>query len=112
MASKRVYYDSDGCPMRLWELVRKEPDWAVSRIRASEKAEADLTASQAREVGLREALEFYADPDTYFAIGFFPDSPCGEFINDFDEVEPDYFKPGVKARAALSLPAPDLGERT
>lgn len=46
---------------------------------------------------LIEALQFYADPDTYFAIGFFPDPPCGDFIEDFD----DTGKPGAMARKVL-----------
>ena len=36
-------------------------------------------------IKLSEALYFYADPDTYFAIGFFPDRPCGNFIDDFSD---------------------------
>ena len=44
-----------------------------------------------------ETLKFYADPDTYFAIAFLPDPPCGEFINDFDELR----KPGALARKTL-----------
>lgn len=52
---------------------------------------------------LRKALEFYADPETYFAIGFFPDRPCGEFVKDFDDQGPELgHKPGVRARAALT----------
>jgi hypothetical protein len=54
-------------------------------------------------IKLINALQFYADPDTYFAIGFFPDPPCGAFINDFD----DFMKPGAKARKileALNIP--------
>ena len=46
---------------------------------------------------LIETLQFYADPDTYFAIGFFPDNPCGDFINDFDNTG----KPGAFARQTL-----------
>jgi len=34
---------------------------------------------------LRNALIFYADPETYTAIGFLPDHPCGDFIKDFDD---------------------------
>lgn len=33
---------------------------------------------------LVEALLFYADPDIYIGIGFKANSPCGEFIYDFD----------------------------
>lgn len=58
------------------------------------------------EGGMREALEFYADPDTYCAIGFFPDPPCGEFIDDFsdDHGNENYRRPmpGKRARAALA----------
>jgi hypothetical protein len=50
-----------------------------------------------KEQKLVKALEFYADPDTYYAIGFFPDPPCGDFIEDFDELR----KPGARARKVL-----------
>ena len=53
---------------------------------------------------LRAALDFYADPETYFAWGFIGDSPCGEWDDDFEETELGY-KPGKRARAALSQPA-------
>lgn len=46
---------------------------------------------------LVEALVFYADVDTYFAIGFFPDPPCGDFVKDFDKTG----KPGARARKIL-----------
>jgi hypothetical protein len=49
------------------------------------------------------ALEYYADPDTYFAIGFFPDHPCGEFMGDFSECAPLGKKPGKRARIALGI---------
>jgi len=78
--------------MRLWELVRKEPDWAVSRIRVSEKAEADLAASQAREVGLREAAQRY------------------RALSRSEGPRELVFEAGRALDAALSLPAPDLGE--
>jgi hypothetical protein len=48
---------------------------------------------------LVEALAFYADTDTYCAIGIFPDPPCGDFINDFDE----HKKPGARARKTLRI---------
>lgn len=62
-----------------------------------------LAIAEAAAGAMREALEFYADPDTYFAIGFMPDAPCGDFINDFEETG-DGYKPGKKARAALESP--------
>jgi hypothetical protein len=54
---------------------------------------------------LTEALRFYADPDNYLAIGFFPDRPCGAFMDDFsDDHNSDYTdlrKPGALARKTL-----------
>jgi hypothetical protein len=83
--------------------LRKERDNERER---REKAEAEREA-------LEETLWFYADPGTYFAIAFFPDPPCGEFMDDFEEPNPELEmwdgipspKPGKRARAALSAPA-------
>jgi len=57
---------------------------------------------QAKETNmLEEALLFYADPETYFAIGFFSDPPCGEFMTDFEDLpEFEAWKPGKRAREA------------
>lgn len=56
---------------------------------------------------LEDALAFYADPSTYFAIGFFPDPPCGDFMDDFEDcsrLDPNLGKePGRKAREALNF---------
>jgi hypothetical protein len=66
----------------------------------------DYQASKGQEK-LREkfnecyaALEFYADPETYLAVGFLPDPPCGPFMDDFDETEFGQ-KPGALARKVL-----------
>ena len=53
-----------------------------------------------------EVIKFYANPENYFAIGFFPDPPCGEFVNDFSEYDyehPDMDgeRPGKRAREFL-----------
>lgn len=45
-------------------------------------------------------IEFYADPESYFAIGFFPDNPCGDFFYDGSETHLGK-KPGKKAREFL-----------
>jgi hypothetical protein len=54
-----------------------------------------------------DTIAFYADPETYFAIGMFPDSPCGDFIDDFSKcAHPQggiWEKPGKRARAAFDL---------
>lgn len=34
---------------------------------------------------LIEVLGFYANPETYHAILFLPDPPCGAFMDDFGD---------------------------
>ena len=57
---------------------------------------------------LWDALDFYADPGTYFAIGFTCDPPNGEFWDDFSVVPGhplcvnDNQKPGKLARATMN----------
>ena len=54
---------------------------------------------------LRAALEFYADPETYFGIAFLADPPCGGFAEDFSDDHGDDTlpgpRPGARARRAL-----------
>jgi hypothetical protein len=67
---------------------------------------------------VREALEFYGDPETYHACTFLFDAPTGGFDADFEEAHghPDYDRPmpGKLAREALALLAPSTttGEGT
>jgi len=71
-----------------WGLKRKDDD--IKYIRADQiKA-------------LVEALEFYADPETYFGIFIMGDPPCGTFIEDFSETDLGG-KPGKLARHALAI---------
>ncbi len=57
---------------------------------------------------LVETLEFYSDPQSYHAISFLFDPPCGEFSDDFGtQDEHGHYcysrpMPGKRARAALS----------
>lgn len=63
----------------------------------------------AREAELTKALEFYADPENYFAIAFWFDPPCGAFREDFsdaDHLTEEPFgraMPGKLARQVLGL---------
>lgn len=50
---------------------------------------------------LEDALDFYADPENYFAIAFMADPPCGAFADDFEDIEDIGFKPGKRARQVL-----------
>jgi hypothetical protein len=62
---------------------------------------------QRRLLRAEEALDFYADPDTYFACAFLFDPPCGAFHEDFSRVEGDTTdRPGKRAREALYTPLP------
>lgn len=67
-------------------------------------SEEQAEALQAKVARYEVALAFYADPETYFAVGFLSDPPCGEFTEDFDETEYGY-KPGKRAREALEPPS-------
>jgi hypothetical protein len=57
-----------------------------------------LENSWAQVKELREALEFYADPGTYFAIMLIGDPPHGPFLDDVGHKG----KPGERARSALA----------
>ncbi len=46
------------------------------------------------------ALEFYGDPETYFAIMFLSDPPAGGFLRDIGDTHLGR-KPGKRARMAL-----------
>ena len=68
----------------------------------------ELTREQA--IDIVEALTFYANPETYFAIGFLPDRPCGEFADDVSDTgEPYGWRPGAKAREAIGKLRDELG---
>jgi len=53
-----------------------------------------------------EVLRMYADPESYHAIAFMPDKPCGAFADDFSNDHGDEFydrpMPGKAAREVLT----------
>ena len=59
-----------------------------------------------------KALQFYADAETYLAIGFLPDRPCGEFMKDFERTPDLGYKPGKRARKAFEKLAKLFEENT
>lgn len=82
----------------------------MTQIGAREdKLHAEVKALKKRQKALVRALIFYADPDSYFAIGMFPDRPCGAFINDCAMPDENVWghcaRPfhGKRARAVLTL---------
>lgn len=53
---------------------------------------------------LIKALYFYANPETYHAISFLADHPCGGFIKDFSIEEGSIYDrpiPGATARRLI-----------
>lgn len=86
------------------DYLRRHKD-AVDRMERIVELEGRIEAAEARAARLEAALEFYADPETYFALLIVGDPPCGEFIEDFEEtegVDGPTVKPGKRARAALT----------
>lgn len=88
-------------------LAKRLEQWAeTAKQSGSPKLAEDLHKAAERITALEHALLFYADPATYFAIGFLPDPPYGEFMNDFSDTEELGLKPGKMARAVLGLEEP------
>jgi hypothetical protein len=58
---------------------------------------------------LWQALEFYAELSTYFAMTIRADPPCGEFYEDGSEVD-GHWRPGKLARETLERAKEDYGE--
>ena len=78
------------CPWVLWQ--RLNVVYQAEKV-VQEEMRADIKA-------LMEAVDFYANPETYFAIAFISDPPCGAFVEDFSETALG-MKPGKKARQAM-----------
>lgn len=38
MDTAKIYHDSDGNKCSIWQIVRREPDWAANRIQEGEKS--------------------------------------------------------------------------
>lgn len=73
---------------------------AIAEIRALSEAIVSLCFRK-HDCQVLDALQFYADPETYFAIAFIPDPPAGEFMDDFSETICLGRKPGKTAREVL-----------
>ena len=64
----------------------------------------EISRLRAEVARYREALEFYADPETYHAINIYADPPCGAFRDDFGPHNHWFYEremPGKRARSAL-----------
>lgn len=99
MAASKI----DALAMTLHGNAGDEMVEAAAAIRALPLPEAALDPRDEALAKAKEALEFYANPETYLAIGFFPDRPCGDFTDDFEDTgEECGIRPGKCAREALA----------
>lgn len=61
-----------------------------------------------------KALQMYGNPDSYYAIAFLYDPPCGEFRDDFSNVDKSWQynrkMPGKLARKTLDKIAKRLSD--
>lgn len=106
------WHDEQAAEMEAWEgrPFVSGRDWMAKRHRVHAAAIRALAPQPAPEGVPNEAidaLEFYADPDSYFAISILADRPAGAFADDFSEDdwtrECDFDRPmpGKRAREAL-----------
>ncbi len=49
MNTSKMYEDLDGNKCSIWQMVRREPDWAVNRIQDGEKAIGELLKIKIQE---------------------------------------------------------------
>ncbi len=68
--------------------------------RTLKDAQAELKLARKAVAIAVNALEFYANPETYFALMIMSDPPSGEFTRDFGDTHLGR-KPGKKARKAI-----------
>lgn len=60
-----------------------------------------------------DALATYADPESYHAVAFMFDRPCGVFAEDFSRVEHPFYDrpmPGKLARGSMRKLAKRFGD--
>lgn len=97
--------------LTLWDHDCRSEVATLTAQLAESEAENDALGNQMSMmsdtiVRYERALEFYANPNTYYAVMFVWDPPCGAFIEDFseDHGEPFYDRPmpGKTARATLA----------
>ena len=78
------------CPWILWQ--RLNAIYQAEKV-TREEMRADIDR-------LMGAVDFYSQPETYSAVSFISDPPCGAFMTDFSETSLG-MKPGKKARQAM-----------
>ena len=79
---------------------RPNDSWAIEIAETAIRLADEVERLREASGNLRKSLEFYANPYSYFGIGFLTDEPCGEFALDFSKTELG-MKPGALARDEL-----------
>jgi hypothetical protein len=52
----KTYMDSEGNECSIWQMVRREPEWAANRIQEGEKAIEQVKTEEKAKLILRDAL--------------------------------------------------------
>ena len=79
----------------------------LATVAEAEDTKHELLKAQSTIQKLSDALDFYANPLTYTAIGFLNDPPCGAFADDFSDCGIHGWKPGKTAREVFDGPVGD-----
>lgn len=100
MKTREQFYDElfDGA------FISNSPARVNHRLRIIDEIAAQSVKERDAEIErLRNVLEFYADPTSYYAVLVMGDPMCGEFAHDVDFNE-EFGRdiPGKAARAALA----------
>ena len=56
MDTGKTYYDTEGNERTIWQMVKREPEWAANRIQVGESAIADVKRLRAENERLRDVL--------------------------------------------------------
>lgn len=72
MNTAKIYQDSEGNDCSIWQVVRREPDWAANRIQVGEKAiERVAELEQAIELLLEASSQFLTKDEDFLAKSYF-----------------------------------------
>ncbi len=87
MDTGKTYYDSNANECSIWQLVRREPDWAANRVQEGEKAIEKVAELKAEVERLKKAKwEFAVAQAEVKAV-----KACAEVCRELGKTSIDYF---------------------
>ncbi len=97
------YISKYNCLMIEYDELKRENERLKQYIAECEsKLDEETEKLESQLQSAREVIEFYADPETYFAVAHFGDSGSETFFSDIEETGYLGKKPGKRAREWLS----------